>query len=150
MKRRPMALSVTSCKLSSRLIRAVVASGVAPAQPAEVRPERCRCKRTAAQPTRALSWRETLAGYRLRFHRFCEIDRGEKMRRKIPTRRAHNPTASIASCKLMPLEVNEEIALAIVAESVDLPRLMLSEISSLSASLKAVSMRVAKATTVPV
>ena len=64
-------------------------------------------------------------------------------------RRAHNPTDSIASCKDIPLEVNDETALAIVALSAALVRLKFSVTVSLSASLRLFSRSVAKATMVP-
>ena len=148
MKAPPARRSVTSSKSSSRLVWDVVMSGVAPAQPAEVRTGRRRRKRPAARPALALSRGKTLADYRRRFHRLFEIYRGEKIRRKIPSGGAHIPTATIAASRSMPEDVKLLIARASVAESVALPRRMLSFTSTLSDSLSALSMISARGTTV--
>ena len=96
MKRRPAARSVTSL-YSSRIWLVAFISAVVPTNCAEVLMARSRRKRRFAHTAPARARGETLADHLHRFHRFCEIYRGEKMRRIISRSRARRSSSFVPS-----------------------------------------------------
>ena len=141
------ARSVTRTKSIGRLVWHKAMSAIMPTRRAKIGSLWHRNERRSAIAAGLLTSNEALADYNLNLRRLVG---SRVMRRKIPLRRElHRPTDSIASCKDMPLEVNDAMALDIVALSAARVRLMLNVTVSFSASDRALSISVARATMVP-